>query len=298
MTGFGTVKREGIELPVNFTATVNADMRVGAVSETIVVSGASPMVDVQTVTTTTRLTDVLDQIPASHNNFNLATMMPAVVAPPNVQDVGGSKGEFGGHGSVHGGKQADQRYMTDGMMTNGAYGSGNGTGFYVNPAASQDVLVESGSGGSAEYATSGLTLNVIPKDGANKFSGSLFGAYSNSSLEGNNLRSNITSRGLTSTNTTSLIFDSNGSLGGPIRRDKLWFFAAVRAAGTDNGFPNYYWNKSPNPLLYVPDTSRPGRIETQVGPAAMAARRGVLHHGPRRESRARHLAGLSVTENT
>src|ERR1700730_11366887 len=139
-------------------------VRVGRVEEPIIVSGASPMVDVQTVTTTTRLTEVLDRIPASHNNFNLATMMPAVVAPPNVQDVGGSKGEFGGHGSVHGGKQADQRYMTDGMMTNGAYGSGNGTGFYVNPAASQDVLVESGSGGSAEYATSGLTLNVIPKD--------------------------------------------------------------------------------------------------------------------------------------
>src|SRR5438445_8375965 len=135
LTGFGTVKREGIELPANFTATVNGDMRVGTVEETIIVSGASPMVDVQTVTTTTRLTEVLDQIPASHNNFNLATMMPAVVAPPNVQDVGGSRGECGGHGSVHGGKQADQRYMTDGMMTNGAYGSGNGTGFYVNPAA-------------------------------------------------------------------------------------------------------------------------------------------------------------------
>jgi hypothetical protein len=105
LSGFGTIRREGIDLPPSFTATVNGDMKIGDLQETVVVTGASPMVDVQTVTTAVRLpTAQLDAIPTSHNNFNMATLMPSVVAPPNVQDVGGSKGEFGGRGVIHGGK--------------------------------------------------------------------------------------------------------------------------------------------------------------------------------------------------
>jgi hypothetical protein len=258
LAGFGAVRREGVELPPSFAATINADMKVGAIEETIVVTGASPLVDVQTVTTAVRLpTEQLNAIPTSHNNFNMATLMPAVVAPPNVQDVGGSKGEFGGRGVIHGGKQGDMRYMTDGMQTNGAYGAGNGNGFYMNPASAADLVIESGSGGSAEYATSGLSLNLIPKDGGNKFSGSLFGTFLNGSLTGNNLRSDITNRGLTSTNGVSLIYDAEFGLGGPVKHDKLWFFTSEWLTGTDNTFPNYYFNSSPNPLLYVPDTARP-----------------------------------------
>jgi hypothetical protein len=259
LAGFGGIKREGIDLPPSFTATVNADMSVGDIAETIVVTGATPMVDVQAVSTAVRLPkDQLDAIPASHNNFNLATLMPSVIAPPNVQDVGGSKGQFGGRGVIHGGKQGDQRYMTDGMQTNGAYGAGNGNGYYMNPTSASDIVIEAGSGGSAEYATSGLAVNLIPKDGGNKFSGSAFGTFTNSNFTASNLRSNITDRGLTSVNGVSLIYDAEFGLGGPIEQDKLWFYTAWWMTGVDNTFPNYYLNKSPNPLLYVPDTSRPG----------------------------------------
>ncbi len=259
LSGFGTVKREGIDLPPSFTATVNADMKVGNLQETVVVTGSTPMVDVQDVTTAVRLpTAQLDAIPTSHNNFNMATLMPSVVAPPNVQDVGGSKGEFGGRGVIHGGKQNDMRYMTDGMQTNGAYGAGNGNGYYMNPTSAADLVIEAGSGGSAEYATSGLALNLIPKDGGNIFSGNLLGNYTSSGLTANNLRSDITSRGLTSVNGISLIYDTEFGLGGPIRKDKLWFYTSWWLTGVDNTFPNFYQNSSPNPLLYAPDQSRPG----------------------------------------
>ena len=258
LTGFGTIRREGIELPPSFSATVNADITVGNISETIVVTGASPMVDVQTVSTAMRLPkEQLDAVPASHNNFNLATLMPSVIAPPNVQDVGGSKGQFGGRGVIHGGKQGDQRYMTDGMQTNGAYGAGNGNGYYMNPSSASDVVIEAGSGGSAEYATSGLALNLIPKDGGNTYTGSFFGTFTNSGLTANNLRTNISNRGLTSVNGVSLIYDTEWGLGGPVKKDSLWFYTAWWLTGTDNTFPNYYFNKSPNPLLYVPDQGRP-----------------------------------------
>lgn len=259
LTGFGTSKRDGVDLPPNFAATVNADLKVGSLEETVVVSGAAPMVDVQTVTSNVVLPKAeLDAIPTSHNNFNMATLMPAVVAPPNVQDVGGSKGEFGGRGVIHGGKQGDMRYMTDGMQTNGAYGSGNGNGFYMNPSSASDLIIEAGTGGSAEYATSGLSLNLIPKDGGNTFSGSLFGTFSNSGLTANNLRSDITSRGLTSVNGVSLLYDTELGIGGPVIQDKMWFFASGWLTGTDNTFPNFYHNSSPNPLLYVPDLANPG----------------------------------------
>ena len=258
LSGFGAVKREGIELPPSFTATINADLKVGNVEETVVVTGASPLVDVQSVTTAVRLpTEQLNAIPTSHNNFNMLTLMPAVVAPPNVQDVGGSKGEFGGRGVVHGGKQGDMRYMTDGMQTNGAYGAGNGNGFYMNPASAADLVIESGSGGSAEYATSGLSLNLIPKDGGNKLSGSLFGTFLNGSMTGNNLGTEISNRGLLTTNGVSLIYDTELGLGGAIKRDKLWFYTSEWLTGTDNTFPNYYFNSSSNPLLYVPNLARP-----------------------------------------
>jgi hypothetical protein len=111
--------------------------------------------------------------------------------------------------------------MTDGMQTNGAYGAGNGNGYYMNPASAADLVIEAGSGGSAEYATSGLALNLIPKDGGNTFAGTFAANFTNSSLTANNLRSDITDRGLTSVNGISLIYNTEFGLGGPIRKDKL-----------------------------------------------------------------------------
>ena len=87
LAGFNTVKREGIELTGNFTATVNADLRVGALEETITVSGATPLVDVQSVTKQTVLTrDVLDALPAARN------IQAAAVLIPGVTTAGGGRG--------------------------------------------------------------------------------------------------------------------------------------------------------------------------------------------------------------
>ena len=259
LTGFGTYKRENVELPASFTITVNGDMRVGAIEETVVVTGQSPLVDVQTVTTATRLTrDTIDSLPTSKSNMSIVAMMPSAVTAANTQDVGGSKGEFSNKAVVHGGKPGDQKFMQDGMQWNGSYGSGNGSGFYVNSASAQEVVVEAGSGGSAEYATGGVSMNVIPRDGGNKFTGYFNAEFSGKNMGTNNLNQELKDRGLFNVNKTSDIFSIGAAGGGPIRKDYLWFYYAYRKEGNRAQLVNYYFNKSPTPLLYVPDLSRPG----------------------------------------
>ena len=127
LTGFATVRREGIELRSNFTAAVNADLQVGSLAETITVSGASPVVDVQNVTQQTNLSRTLvDSMPVAKSVLGYAGVMPAVITPPNAQDVGGAKGEFSVRLALHGGKQGDQKLMVDGMRYNSLSTGGTG----------------------------------------------------------------------------------------------------------------------------------------------------------------------------
>lgn len=259
LVGFNTYKREDVDLPASFTLMVNSDMKIGGIEETIVVTGQSPLVDVQTVTTATRLTrDTIDSLPTPKSNMTMVALMPSAVTAANTQDVGGSKGEFSNKAVVHGGKPGDQKFMQDGMQWNGSYGSGNGSGFYVNAAAAQEVVVEAGAGGSAEYATGGVSLNVIPKDGGNVFSGYFTADYSGKSMGSDNLSDELKARGLVNVNKTSEIFNVSLAGGGAIKKDYLWFYYAYRKEGNRAQLVNYYFNGSPNPLLYVADLSRPG----------------------------------------
>ena len=98
MTGFNTFEREGLELPANFTATVNADLRVGALEESVTVTGASPVVDVQSTQRTHVLSrELLDSVPTARNYSGLAALMPGVRMTNT--DVGGNQ-------------QMEQIYMT------------------------------------------------------------------------------------------------------------------------------------------------------------------------------------------
>lgn len=197
LAGFGTVRREGIELVPNVSASVNAEMRLGTLEESITVSGATPLVDVQNVTQQNVLTrTLLDTVPTNKGMLSFAALTPAVVSPTTAQDVGGSKGEMSVRMVIHGGKTGDQKLLQDGMRYNSLEGGGTGRGFFFNPASSQEVTVELGSGGSAEYDVGGVHINIVPKDGGNRFSTYLFANYTNNSLQGNNLSDELKARGL------------------------------------------------------------------------------------------------------
>jgi hypothetical protein len=255
LPGFNTVKREGIELTGTFTAQVNADMRVGALEETITVTGETPIVDVQN----TKRQIVLDQelvqeIPSSRNTASLAALLPGVTK--QNQDVGGLNGESGsatGTMSVHG--VNDIRTEVNGISVHATQGSGtNGAG---NMAAYQEMQVDL-SGVSAEQKEGGVRINLVPRDGGNTFEGHYYGAFANHSMQGNNVTQELRDRGLGAPNGLKRYVEANPFGGGRIIRDKVWFFATARY-NTAQQFSSIYYNKdagNPNSWVYTPDVAR------------------------------------------
>jgi hypothetical protein len=263
LPGFATLKRDGLELRTGFTAQIDVELMVSQLEETITVSGATPLVDVQSATQQRTVTrEILDTVPTAKSVLGIAALIPAVVEPPNAQDVGGSKGERSVRISVHGGKTFDSRLLQDGMRYNAltpGIGTleGTGRGYYANPLAIQELVIDLGTMGSAQYSLGGAQVNSIPKDGGNRFNGSFFIAGTGESLQSNNLDDTLRGQGLSSVNSVKKVYDFNGALGGPIYADRLWFFASARRWGTTTGVANLFADSNVRDFLYTPDASRP-----------------------------------------
>jgi hypothetical protein len=224
LPGFSAVKRDGIELAGTFIATVNADLRVGGVQETITVSGEPPVVD----TTSARTEQTIDgktvaEIPTSRLYSSLTQLVPAL----NVQgnDVGGSQGNVFSVFQIHGGRRNEGQVLVDGMS--GGY-QGMGVSGYAPEVGNAQEIVFSLSGGLGEATTGGPQLNIIGKSGGNMFAGSFFVNGSGSAFAGSNLSADQKAKGLSTPLEPLKLWDINPSFGGPIKRDRLWFFATYR----------------------------------------------------------------------
>jgi hypothetical protein len=240
LADFSTVKREGIELTSGFTATVNAELRVGALEETITVSGAAPIVDTQNVRKQTVATrEVLDALPTSTRHIN--TLVALTPGFTGVNDVGGRY--FAEPGAYHG-KRGTKVYF-DGM---GIENSAGNSSYQVNAAVVEEMVLQT-SGISAEVNADGPVMNVVPKEGGNTFKIILNGNFSGPKMEGTNLTNQLRARGLQTGNKTVKIFDEAASVGGPIKRNRLWFFGAFRTWGMARQFAGVYWNKTQGELL-------------------------------------------------
>ena len=259
LAGFSTVKREGIVLTAGFTATVNADMQVGSVTETITVSGAAPLVDTSNVRQQTSVSsDLRAALPTGAQGLiGIATLIPGLTSSGLDVGGGGATGIYGANQTTaadfHGKAGSKQAY--DGMQTNNLSGEGS-TSYTMNPATVQETVVETG-GISAESNASGLMINMVPKEGGNIISGSLDGTYTNQHLEGNNLTDELRARGLTTPSKVLDAYDTNFTVGGPIRKDKLWFFLATRLTGTKNQIAGRFFNATQGTPFFTPDLSRP-----------------------------------------
>jgi hypothetical protein len=265
LPGFRTMKREGVELQVNFTATINAELAPGQIEETITVAGASPTVDVQNTAVRNVLSaEVLDTVPTSKGVTSYAALTVGVTALSNSpattgaqpQDVGGSSGDVMMHMTYHGNNRQDAKIMLDGFETNFR---GYNRLYVPDPHSMQETSLDLG-GGTAEVQGAGVSLNFIPKSGGNVFSGDLFGTYTNEDFQDNNITDELVRRGLdpSSVNGFKNSRDFSASLGGPIKRDKVWFFAAHRRWGTTAYVAGLLYNKTPEAIQYTPDPSRPG----------------------------------------
>lgn len=265
LPGFNTVKREGVELSGSFTATINAEMRVGDLQETITVTGQAPTVDVQSATRQRVITaEVVDTVPTGRLVTNLAVLIPGVT-PTNAtggrnQDVGGALGSLMVALTVHGSRPGDQRITYNGISL-GTFAQSGSTSFAVpNMQAFQEVTVDFAAV-SAEMATSGVRINMIPKDGGNQIKGTVFGSFANDAMQGSNFTDRVKKLGLASPDSLLRVWDFNPGVGGPIAKDRVWFYTTVRNNGNWNNAANIFANKNannPNAWVYEPDLTKPG----------------------------------------
>jgi len=260
LQGFGSVKREGLDILANFTATVNAEMKVGAVAETITVTGESPLVDVQGVVTARAVTpELIKAIPNGGTMYQLAAMMPGVTIS-GPQDVGGSLGSpVQAQLLAHGGTGGDEIQLVDGMRVGNMMG-GSRTQQTLSPLLYDQVDVQiSGQGGDA--ASTGVTTNSIPRSGGNKFSGTVLGNGSGPGLQSNNLTQRLKDLQLLASPTSlKTLYDFNGSIGGPIVKDRAWFYFTGRRQSNQTYVAGLFGNANPYPippnLTYVATSER------------------------------------------
>jgi hypothetical protein len=265
LSGFTTVRREGIELSGTFVATINADLAVGNVSETITVTTESPIVDIQSSQRQRVFSqDVLDAIPAGRSHINEIVLLPGVIASQpgrgGLQDVGGTNNLQNTTFQIHGGRTSDTRLQLDGVRLGNVLSPGEFSNFVPDTGATQETTVDYGAI-SAELAFGGLRINIVPKEGGNTFKGGFFATGVNSSWQANNLTADLQSRGLPAPNSMKLAYDVNPSGGGPIVRDKLWFFASGRVQTNQNYIAGLFANANagdPTKWTYVADPANQG----------------------------------------
>jgi carboxypeptidase family protein len=266
LTGFSTVKREGIELRGSFTASVNADMSVGSLAETITVSGESPIVDVQNTNAQRALTkDVLDSIPAGRSHLTQAVLIPGLTttqgaARGNLMDVGGTRNLQNTLISIHGGRDGDTRVMIDGVRIGNMSGSGQWHNFVPDQGSTQEVVIDYGAV-SAENISGGLKINHVPREGGNTFKGSIYATAVNENWQASNITDELRASGLGAPNALKRMYDINPSGGGPIKRDKLWFYASARFQENKNYVAGIYTNLNagdPTKWAYAPDLNDQG----------------------------------------
>jgi hypothetical protein len=243
LSGFNTLKHEGLELPANFTATVNGELRVGALEESITVTGDAPVVDVSTTQRTQVLNrELLDAVPSARNYSGLAALMPGVRS--SNTDVGGNQQMEQIYMTVHGSRQTDTTVQVDGMMLNSLMNNGQVQAYFSDAASSEVSFQTSGVG--ADVSSGGVRINMIPKEGGNRFSGSAFVGGTDGDWQSTNVTDELRQKGLVSGDRVAHITDFNFALGGPIKRDKLWFFGSWRRISTDEVVPdNFYPDGSP-----------------------------------------------------
>jgi hypothetical protein len=262
LPGFRALKREGLELPSEFTATVNGELSVGTLEETITVSGEAPTVDLRSSRAQVQFAqETLQSIPGTGRLATLSTIIPgATLRRENDRGVGGLSDRTQTAYSVHGAPEAQP--VVDGM--NHQIASLTSGVFVYNQINIQEVVVET-SGVGADRDTGGMQINMVARDGGNVFSGIATFAYVGPSLETSNVTDELLARNLDPNRVGSIkkFRDSAVAIGGPIRRNRLWFFGAFREGVTQQFAEGIYYNKlqQPSSLLYEPDLSRPASTD-------------------------------------
>jgi hypothetical protein len=261
LPGFATVKREGVELTGTFVATINQDLKVGGVAETVTVTGETPIVDTQSVRRQVSLShDVLTSIPTARSWAATAVLIPGIVtqagSSADVQ-VSPQMTVFGGAG----GRANEGRMQVDGLNT-GAALNGGGVSTYVADIANAAEVVTTTSGGLGEAEVGGPSLSIVPRSGGNSVRGAAYISGVSRGMVGSNFTEELRTAGLAVPGKLIRQWDETFGIGGPIKKDRLWYYVTARDEGQHRTIPGIYPNKNagdPATFLYEPDKTKEAR---------------------------------------
>jgi len=262
LPGFTTVKRDGVILSGSGVVKIDADMRVGGVQETITVTGETPVVDVQSTKREVTLdNETMRSLPAVRSYSYILTAVPGLQA--NITDV--NTGPVFAIFPVHGGRGVESRLTVEGLNISNPPGGNQPPNYTADIGNAQEVSVTT-SGGLGESETAGVQMNIVPKQGGNNLSGLVAASGFSRGMQSNNYTDALKAKGAGAPNPTYHVYDFNAAVGGPILRDKLWYYMSVREQGSRRNILNVYYNRSagdPTKWNYDPDFSKPAFYDRQ-----------------------------------
>jgi hypothetical protein len=256
LSGFAAQKRDGVILSGSGVVTVNGDLRVGGVQETITVTGESPVVDI--ASTKRELTldnETMRSLPAVRAYSYLLNTVPGMTT--NITDV--NTGPVFAIFPVHGGRGVESRLTVEGMNISNPPGGNQPPNYTADIGNAQEVSVLT-SGGLGEAETAGVQMNIVPKQGGNTISGLVAGSGFSKGMQSNNYTDELRLKGAGTPNPTYHVYDFNAAIGGPIVKDKLWYYMSVREQGSRRNILNVYYNQNvgnASQFYYNPDFSKP-----------------------------------------
>src|SRR5262245_14905304 len=239
LQGFQTVRREGIILTGSVTLTIPIELKVGEIQEIVTVSSASPIVDVQNTRRETVINaSSIETLPATRAYGSVLNATPGVT----VDNNGLAATPTMTFCSAHGGRSNEGRMAINGMTVAAAFNGGGVSSltYDTNNAEEVSVLV---SGGLGENETGGPLMNLIPKSGSNRFSGQAFFNTAGDWSRGDNIDDQLRAAGITKGPGIKSSYDASASYGGPIQKDRLWFFGTYRGYETTTGVSGIGANK-------------------------------------------------------
>lgn len=225
LPGFASVIREGIVVAVGRQAELPIQLRLAAVAETITVTGESPLVDTKVTGTATNFTtDELTKIPTSRDPFALMRSVPGVLV--DRVNIGGNETGQQSNFASKGTRPQDASWTMDGIEITDMAATG-ASPTYFNFDNFEEIQVST-AGNDIKSRTGGMGLNLVVKRGTNSFSGSVRGYLANDAMEWSNVPDELAAAGVTpeTADHNEQISDYGFDLGGPILRDKMWFYAS------------------------------------------------------------------------
>ena len=274
--GWQPYRRDGIELSGSSIVVVNAELTIGTVAEAITVTGELPVVDAHSLNRELVLSsDVVRSIPTVRSYNALLVLVPGITTTSNDIVTGTATTSF----PVHGGRTNEGRLTLDGLNIGSPPSGNSATSYVVDTGTSEEVTFRTATA-LGETETAGLVMNIIPRSGGNTIRGSVFASATGARLQSDNLTPALRAQGVTAATPLTGVYDVTATLGGPIAKDRLWYFVNAHAGASTRASANVFYNLNAAQSLqwlYAPDLNRPeysdrtfenasGRVTWQVTP--------------------------------